>query len=186
MKCKHCNSKIPDDSLFCEICGQKVLEQYEEDMINILDVAPKGDQPLVAYKARNKCYKLCEKKLPSNYKEYVDKLMMIKYPSLYKKSRIDTRFLTRFIILCIICLGCIGVAYSVHWETFDLLGCLLYNEPVCFHCILRCSDISYVYYEYSIIFVISSILAICTLVLIATIGRWYRKQLQKNNLISEK
>lgn len=184
MKCKHCNSEIPDDSLFCEICGQKVLEQYEEDMINILDVASKGDQPLVAYKARNKCYKLCEKKLPSNYKEYVDKLMMIKYPSLYKKSRIDTRFLTRFIILCIICLGCIGVAYSVHWETVDVLGCLIYDTPYYYHC--GCSDISYVYYQYSIIFGLCSILTIFTLVLIATMGRWYRKQLQKNNFISEK
>ena len=184
MKCKHCDSEIPDDSLFCEFCGQKVLEQYEEDMINILDVASIGNQPLEAYKARNKCYKLCEKKHPSDYKEYVNKLMMLKYPSLYEKSKIGTRYLARYIILWIICLGCIGVAYSVHWETFDVFGCLFYDTPYYFHC--ECSHISYVDYQYSKIFVICSILAICTLVLIATMGRWYRKQLQKNNFISEK
>lgn len=186
MKCKHCGEEIANDSVFCEFCGQKVLEQYEEDIINILNVVSKEDQPLVAYKARYKCYKLCEKKHPSDYKEYVNKLMMIKYPSLYEKSKIDTRYLKRHIILWIICLGCIGVAYSVHWETFDVFFCLYNNAPYYFHCVSSCSDIPGVYYEYSIIFALCSILAICTLVLIATIGKWYRKQLQKNDLIFEK
>lgn len=186
MRCKHCGEEITNDSVFCEFCGTRLIDTYNEALLNVLDCANVDSKPMAAYKARNKCYELCKKEHPNDHKEYVNKIMLERYPKMVEKCKIDIRYLKRHIILWIICLGCIGVAYSVHWETFDVFFCLYNNAPYYFHCVSSCSDIPGVYYEYSIIFALCSILAICTLVLIATIGKWYRKQLQKNDLIFEK
>lgn len=43
MKCNHCDSEIPDDSVFCEQCGKKLVNdapKYHQD---------KQDSDLIAY-----------------------------------------------------------------------------------------------------------------------------------------
>lgn len=101
MNCKHCGEEIAEDSVFCEFCGTRVKVEYNEEVHKILLVASQDDTPMAAYKARVRCYKLCKKEHPYNYKEYVNQLMKDKYPRVLEKCNIDTRYIKNNTILTI-------------------------------------------------------------------------------------
>lgn len=171
MKCKHCGEEIANDSIFCEICGTRLIDTYNEALLNVLDCANIDSKPMAAYKARNKCYELCKKEHPNDHKEYVNKIMLERYPKMVEKCKIDIKYLTRNLIFLIVFLGYFCIAYSVHWETFNVInyatGNGSFNYP---------SEIDY---EYSICFIICVVVSLYSLVSLLFRKRWYKRKLEK-------
>lgn len=102
MKCKNCGEEVANDSVFCEHCGTRVVEEQDETVLKCLQIASVDNTPMAAYKARGRCYKLCKKEHPYNYKEYVNQLMKDKYPRVLEKCNIDTRYKKNNTILTIL------------------------------------------------------------------------------------
>lgn len=89
MLCPKCGKEIVKESKFCEHCGRQIIVLNDEDemLLNVIRVASFHPKLLAAYKARQRCYKLCKKQSHRiDYKEYVWKLQLDYYPNEFKKS----------------------------------------------------------------------------------------------------
>lgn len=199
MKCKHCGAEIDNDSNFCEFCGRK-QEQYEDVLLSIMDGASLNDAPLVAYKARKKCYQLCREKHPYDYKEYVMKIMADDYPQLSERCNIDSKYIRKYVIFSFLFFFCFCVAYSVHWEVYDTclymageyriiqewqlpydssgfpLDTIWVNRIVLDNGALHTDRLPYIYWEYLAVFIICSVICIISLIQLLFGKKWYRKQ----------
>lgn len=204
MKCKCCNSVIADDSTFCEHCGKKV-EQQENVLLSIMEGASLDEDPLVAYKARNKCCQLCRTNHPYDYKEYVKKIMADSYPILFERCKIDLKYIKRCVIFSLLFCFCFCIAYSVHWEAsdtflytvgdyskdtewqipYDSQGPLdtIYVDYIILGNGARYNAYRGDYglpYNYFAIFIICCIICIISLVLLLFKKKWYKNQKQKS------
>lgn len=182
MKCKHCGEEISNDSNFCEFCGTRLIDTYNEALLNVLDCANADRKPMAAYKARNKCYELCEKEHPNDYKEYVKKIMLERYPKMDEKCKIDIKYLTRNLFFLIVFLVCFCIAYSVHWETFNVICYEMGVEPYYPALVYReCASWEPypMSYEYSLFFGISTVIGFYSLMSLLFRKRWYTRKFEK-------
>ena len=183
MKCKHCGKEIDNDSVFCEFCGGKVINMYDSVILDILDSIP-ADKPMAAYNARKECYKYCKKEHPYDYKEYVKRLMAEEYPRESKRCDLDIRYVRRYVILSILCTACFCIACLVQGGAFNVFCYAVSGEVYC----IRLSDYDYsnstwmpswISYEHTVYFIISSVIGLCSLLLMAFRKKWYRRKIQK-------
>lgn len=106
--------------------------ELEPILLNILEVGSHRMDPLSAYKAQRKCFKIAKKEREMDYKEYVERLQLDHYPSEFKKAELGRRlfillYLTSFVLLFGLLLFAIGIDWGFDDDGLGigLIGLLL-------------------------------------------------------------
>jgi len=97
-------------------------DELDIALLNIIRVNANKDDILAAYKAREKCYKLCKESLNrKDYKEYVETLQLDNFPNELKKAEYGKRYvsLLKWLVLCIIIgISCLGFGLIILYDAF--------------------------------------------------------------------
>lgn len=116
------NSNINGDYAIAEDGTiKRPYSELDAAMLNIIRVGANKDDLLAAYRARKKCYKLCQQTTGRlDYKEYVETLQLDNFPNELKKADYGKRYINLLwggVLSLILGLG--GLIFGLYWCVED-------------------------------------------------------------------
>jgi len=97
MICPKCKTTNKADAAYCHECGvalqNNTLSALDKELLHIIEVNSYSKKILAAYRGRKLANKICKEKYgKTNYKEYVEMLMVKYFPNEHAKSELGKKY----------------------------------------------------------------------------------------------